>query len=161
MYRLLTACITARHLLASAMADVTGPLSQETRNCDLIAFELPSCLDRHGSGRALLKMYTDLTDAGRQVVYFMQPSLRCRNVCKLMDRWNENEEKGEGRPFRFKEFCSCQMGDPVPGCRCMVECGRTMLGRRPPQGFFACQCPHCGKYDPQSETLSGCRLWTT
>ena len=65
------------------------------------------------------RLYNNLTTAGPKVAMIVQPSLRQRSTKSLwVHRWNSmaGSQTTERSIPKFQQTCSCQLGDPVPGC---------------------------------------------
>ena len=56
------------------------------------------------------------------VAIIVQPSLRRKsNKTLWVQRWN----KLHNSPFKFRQTCSCQLGDGVPGCHLTLFVGSS------------------------------------
>ena len=113
--------ITGTYLLNNVMGQVkTSPMTEFASN-DLVEFEVPPFATA-GFEKEFLNVVNCIHSQGPQVAVIVQPSLRkTKPQCLWVSKWNALENI----PFKFKQTCSCKMGDPVPGCHFMCYVGTT------------------------------------
>ena len=73
----------------------------------------------------MLDLVTKVHNQQKEVVLIVQPSLRRKSNRTLwVHKWNTNRKS----PFKFKQTCSCKLGNAVQGCHftCMIGSTREL-----------------------------------
>ena len=94
---------------------------------DLVAIEVPP-LTHAKFDHDLHRFVAKVRVLGPKVAVIVQPSMRKKTQRAFwVQQWNRSSD----RPFRFKQACSCQLGNGTPGCYLMyyIGCVRFPLER--------------------------------
>ena len=110
----------SRHVLHDLIRSMTAPLD-ELSSAQAVVLEAPSIVTPRFEND-MLNLISRVTAQCPCVAIIVQPSLRRKsNKTLWVSRWNRLREA----PFRFRQTCSCKMGNAAPGCHLTLLIGTT------------------------------------
>ena len=108
--------VIGRYVLHDMIRNVTAPLD-ELSTAHAVVLEVPSVVQQRFE-HDMLDLVGRVMRQCSRVAIIVQPSLRRKSNKSLwVHRWNRLREA----PFKFRQTCSCQMGNLVPGCHLTVS----------------------------------------
>ena len=110
-----------RYHLHSLMRSVTAPLA-ELSAADAVMLEVPPTAERRYE-HTMLDFTNRILPQCANVTILVQPSLRRKSERPTwVQRWNFLKNT----PFKFKQTCSCKLGNHTPNCHFTYLVGSTM-----------------------------------
>ena len=109
------------YLLHDMMRSLTAPLD-ELSTAHAVVLEAPSIVAQRFEHN-MLNLIVRITPQCPHLAVIVQPSLRRKsNKTLWVSRWN----RLRSTPFKFRQTCSCKMGNAAPGCHLALLVGTTM-----------------------------------
>ena len=110
--------VHSSYVLHDMMRSLTAPLD-ELKTAHAVVLEAPSIVTQRFEHN-MLALIGRITPQCPHLAVLVQPSLRRKsNKTLWVSRWN----RLRGAPFRFRQTCSCKMGNAVPGCHLALLIG--------------------------------------
>ena len=112
--------VIGRYVLHDMMRSATAPLD-ELSSAHAVLLEAPPIVTPRFE-HDMLDLVAKVLNQCPRVAIIVQPSLRRKsNKTLWVQRWN----KLQCAPFKFRQNCSCQLGNAVPGCHLTLFIGTS------------------------------------
>ena len=113
--------VRERYVLNDVLVNMTAPLD-ELSTAHLVVLEAPPIVTARFE-HTFLSLVQRIRASGPHVSTIVQPSLRRKsNKTLWVHRWN----RLRNAPFKFRQTCTCQTGNAVPGCHMTLLIGSTL-----------------------------------
>ena len=109
------------YVLHDVMRSLTAPLD-ELSTAHAVVLEASSIVTQRFE-HDMLNLTSKVISQCPHLAVIVQPSLRRKsNKTLWVSRWN----RLRSTPFKFRQTCSCKMGNAAPGCHLALLVGTTM-----------------------------------